>query len=737
MLTRNRTLLAVAAVLLGAVPAIALADQPLPAEGDEDALIAVLQKADAPVFDKAKACQALAVIGTKKCVPVLAGMLDDDKLAHYARFGLEPIPDPSVDEALRDALGKLEGMRLVGVINSIGNRRDTQAAEALCRLAGKLDDKRVAAAACAAAGRIASPPCLSMLKEGLEEAGDLRPAVGDASLTACDMLLAGGKREEAIALYDAVLEAEMPRHVMLAAAEGWLRASGAEGATRFVEYLRSDDKGLFRAALGAAPHMPRAAVAEAIVAELDEMKTSPAPTGKLLSLVKAEYGAKDKSVDVTDKLRAMIENNRLSFTAGNQLAGDPAPGVVKTLKLTYRLGEEEKTVVVPENEDLTLAGDALPEHPRQVVMITVLGDLGAREALPAVLKLAKAGPLDVRLAAIRALASLGDASAAGVLMEAALRGEAGLGDAARDSLAALEGEAVDSAILAALEETKGEARTVVIDLIGRRGIAAAVPALLEAANSDEEHLRHAALAALGTTVGLDNLDALIARLLEPRSEEDLPVVREALARALLRMPDRNAAAARLLGFLPQASDEARSALLDMVGTVGGEKALAGVSAAARSSDDALQDAATRVLGEWMSTDAGPVLLELARTLDSEKYRTRALRGYIRLARQFSMPSDDRAAMCRKALAQAWRDEERKLVFEVLVRYASPETLAVATDDLDGPMKDQAVACALEIAGKIVRRNPAPVAEAMKKVIAATDDKKQQNQAKRLLGRAGG
>ena len=58
-------------------------------------------QSDAPHKDKADACRRLGVIGTGQCVPVLAGLLGDEKLAHMARYGLEPIPDASVDEALR------------------------------------------------------------------------------------------------------------------------------------------------------------------------------------------------------------------------------------------------------------------------------------------------------------------------------------------------------------------------------------------------------------------------------------------------------------------------------------------------------------------------------------------------------------------------------------------------------------------------------------------------------------
>ena len=60
-----------------------------------------------------------------------------------------------------------------------------------------------------------------------------------------------------------------------------------------------------------------------------------------------------------------------------------------------------------------------------------------------------------------------------------------------------------------------------------------------------------------------------------------------------------------------------------------------------SEDAALQDTATKTLGKWMTVDAAPVLLDLASPESGCKYPDRALRGYIRLARQFAMPDDER------------------------------------------------------------------------------------------------
>ena len=99
----------------------------------------------------------------------------------------------------------------------------------------------------------------------------------------------------------------------------------------------------------------------------------------------------------------------------------------------------------------------------------------------------------------------------------------------------------------------------------------------------------------------------------------------------------------------------------------------------------------------MSVDAGPVLLDLAKAAKDEKYKVRAVQGYIRLARQFVMPQADRAAMCRTALEIAQRPDDKRLVLEILLRYPGPEMMALALEAAKVPeLKDEAGVVAMGI-----------------------------------------
>jgi len=126
-----------------------------------------------------------------------------------------------------------------------------------------------------------------------------------------------------------------------------------------------------------------------------------------------------------------------------------------------------------------------------------------------------------------------------------------------------------------------------------------------------------------------------------------------------------------------------------------------MAAAARSGDEALEDAATRLLGKWMTADAAPVLLSLATAEPGGKFKIRALRGYIRIARQFVLPDGERAEMCRQVLAAAQEDADRKAVLEILVRYPSGATLAVAEEAAKLPgLEAEAKKAADEIRAKV-------------------------------------
>jgi HEAT repeat protein len=334
------------------------------------------------------------------------------------------------------------------------------------------------------------------------------------------------------------------------------------------------------------------------------------------------------------------------------------------------------------------------------VLLMVLGDRHDAAAGPAVLKSLKSNSKRVRIAAMSVLGKFADDTSVPTLLEIAVDEDAELADAAKATLVGLKGEKVNAAITADLSKAEGKTLLMLIELIGQRRIES-TPALVKALDHSDAKIRTAALFSLGETAAQKDLGVLISRSFDAKYAEDAETAKKALKAAAVRMPDREKCADELAAAMTKASQKDKSLLLEILGAVAGEKALATLATAAQGDNDELQDTATRMLGAWMTVDAGPVLLDLAKSSKDNKYQVRALRGYIRLARQFAKFQPQRAEMCDKALAASNRDAERELVLNVLELYPSIDGLKVAVKATkNDKLKSEATKTSLVIAQKL-------------------------------------
>jgi len=603
-------LAAFVAAALAVAADVAVAEEQDPAQRRAE-LVATLMSDATPDAEKAITCKRLAIYGDHEAVPALAPLLADERLASWALIALEAIPGPEADAALREAMGKLEGRQLIGVINSTGVRRDPKAVEAL---ASRLSDAdaEVASAAAASLGHIGDAAATAALEQALAKVpAAVRSAVAEGCVLCAERLLAEGKREEAAKLYDKVRGADVPKQRVIEATRGAILARQADGGPLLAELLESDDRAMFALGLQTARELAGREATQALVTAMDQ---------------------------------------------------------------------------------------ATPD--RRALIVFALADCDDPAVLPAMLEAAQSGAQPVRIAAVGMLSRVGNTSCVPVLLDIALQEDEEVVNAAKKALEELPGAEVDADLAARLSKAEGAMRLVLVELAGRRRIAAAVPALLKAADDTDAGVRAAALIALGSAAGPGDLAVLISRVVTPKEGDDVQAAVHALRAASIRMPDREATATQLTAAMAKAPLPAKVAILEILGAMGGPKALATVAAAAKDPNPELQDAASRLLGDWMSVDAAPVLMDLAKT-PGAKYQIRSLRGYIRLVRQFTVPDPERVAMCRAALDAATRDDERALVLEVMERYPSLDMLKLAVDAGKTPvLKNDAARVALSIAQKL-------------------------------------
>jgi HEAT repeat protein len=166
-------------------------------------------------------CRMLTIVGGAASVPVLAGLLADEYLSHMARYALERNPSSEAGRVLRDALPKVGGKLKIGVISSIGSRRDASAVSALSGLLTD-EDASVARAAAAALGEIGNVEAAKVLETCNPAAAESKRAVVDARLACAEALLADNKKANALGIYKALAGDGQGRLVRLAATRGML-----------------------------------------------------------------------------------------------------------------------------------------------------------------------------------------------------------------------------------------------------------------------------------------------------------------------------------------------------------------------------------------------------------------------------------------------------------------------------------------------------------------------------------
>ncbi len=194
----------------------------------ETKLLAILQSPDTTTDARRLLIRQLTIVGSVRSVPVLAAWLGDEQLSDVARLALEPMPEAEAGRALRDALLRVKGKLLDGIIGSVAVRRDEAAVSALAQLA------RENQAAITALGEIGTSSAARALDS-------LPPSVAVSRAR-----LACAARLQSAAMFQALLDdVRQPSFIRAAALVGLNSAPVA------LKYLQGDDAALKAAALRA------------------------------------------------------------------------------------------------------------------------------------------------------------------------------------------------------------------------------------------------------------------------------------------------------------------------------------------------------------------------------------------------------------------------------------------------------------------------------------------------------
>ena len=512
MMLKSHSLTKFAALTIAVVAV--MAGRPAPAAAPESSaekqakLIAVL-RSDATPDDKAITCKKLAIYGTEEAVPALAPLLSDPELASWARIALEAIPGPAADDALRAAMRKEKGLLLVGVINSIGVRRDAKAVRGLvARL--KDPDAEVASAAASALGRIGGRKAAKALVSFLRKAPrGVISEVAEGCIRCAERYLAERKTAEAVKLYDTVRKAKVPKQRILEATRGAILARGKAGLPLLLEQLRSADKAMLGIGLATAREAPGRGVTEAVAAEVERAGADRQP---LLVMVLADRGDPAGLPTITKTVQSGPLPVRLAGIAAlERMATLPCVPVLLSAAIAKdrEVAEAAQTALsrLPNkdaNADLIGRLPAATGKMRRV-LLEVAAVRRIPQALPIALRDTGNPDAGIRSAAFGTIGSLGDENQAAdlvkLLQKARTPGERENIEKALAGISRRRGASCLPFVMPLVQSTKKELRMVGLQVLTSVGGPAALAAVKSAMEDRDEDVQDEAVRSLTSWPG--------------------------------------------------------------------------------------------------------------------------------------------------------------------------------------------------------------------------------------------
>lgn len=357
------------------------------------------------------------------------------------------------------------------------------------------------------------------------------------------------------------------------------------------------------------------------------------------------------------------------------MQADPAAAKVKVIAAIKDRDADVAAAAIRlgiDSQDAALRKSAIDAIPAlapglQATAATIVGETGAKEAVPALKALVKSGDGAVRIAAITALGKAGAADATEPLLDRLANGDKEEQSAAERSLAVMRDPALDARLFQSAKAGSDPMALAAVRALASRNPAGTSAALGELARASDPSVRDAALdglKAVGTATELKPLLEIVATSGDAKARARAQAAAGAIAS---RSPDPSAALEAIRAAMARAISPAnRAELVGMLAAAPSPAALDEAVRAFADPDQGVRDAAIRTLAAWPEFSAGQPLLEIAREAPSDaKHYVLAMRGIAKILGIDGPSGKQRIALAKDALAAAKRPDEKRLIIAAL------------------------------------------------------------------------
>lgn len=366
----------------------------------------------------------------------------------------------------------------------------------------------------------------------------------------------------------------------------------------------------------------------------------------------------------------------------------------------------------------SLLSDLAPA--KQVLLLDALACRNDTTARSAVIDTLAGDDQAVRLAALKVLGTLGDASTVKLLIATAAAAKGPERRTCRASLDQLKGEGIIEALLLNLSNSNAKTKVEKIRALEVHHNNSTITEVIKTTQDQELAVRRQSYETLSVIARQEDFPVLVDLMLALKDERLQKPAEKTVGNCYRRCSDQAFAKSILLDRIDQSPVQGKYKIMRILSHIGDDECLDTVKAYLHDENSALRLAAIRTLSNWPNATARDDLLHIAQNPDNPTEQVLALRGYIRLVRLTENQNEIQTlAMFQTAMDLSQKPQEKKMVLAGIADLKTIDALEMAADYIDEPsLRAEAVTAALKIAESTKANEPEKTKLIIEKVHAS-------------------
>ena len=509
----------------------------------------------------------------------------------------------------------------------------------------------------------------------------------------------------------------------------------------------SKDKNLVKATLAALARIADPASAPVLAAAASQAGFQYENTNAVAAnLLYAEMLIKDGNASVARQVakqlteNAKAENQVHTRTAALKILADSDPqnasnilaGALDDDNKEYRTAALKFAVPYfsPATSGIWLSKLRKGSPEAQAELVGMLGRTQSKEALPAILKLAKNKDQNLKFAAIDAASAIGGAQTIDELYKVMKKGDSTTIDTIAAAIRRMKGADIPEKIAGYLPKSKPEVQIALINLLAARSANAQIGSIYDLLDSKNPEVKTAAYQALKRTVNKNDVPRLFALMKSQSDAQELQALQDATIAAYTGNTSDSADVDQVFQQMSSMPAGKQVWFYKILGNLGGQKALDAVTSA-YTANEANHKSAVEALASWRDAASAPALLKISKESSNPEELNAALLGYMNLVRKSNFPPEQRLLKLREAMSAARTTEQKALVLKDLEQVKVINALLFAGRYLDDPtLQERAARSVMGIALADTAYHGTLVKDLLNKTMAALkgDDSSYEKEA---------